>query len=110
MKLTEKQIDAALEFLRANADEAAIARAEVRYLDEFRKSKKAILMSLHSNLPVSAQEREAYADKEYQELLDAYKEAVRRDAYFTFKREAANAVIEAWRTQQANLRAEGKAY
>ena len=36
--------------------------------------------------------------------------AVEADAKHSFKREAAIALIDAWRTQQSTLRAEGKAY
>ena len=109
-QITEEMIDKALEYLRETAGDAAKARAERLYLEEFKKSKKALLMTKYPELPVNAQERESLADDEYLNLLDAWRDAVEQDEFFRYKREAAGAIIEAWRTQQANLRAEGKAY
>jgi hypothetical protein len=38
------------------------------------------------------------------------KDAIEKDEYNRWMMVAAEARIEAWRTQQANMRAEGKAY
>ena len=43
----------------------AKAKAERMYLEEFRKSKKALLMQQHGEKPIGAQEREAYAHADY---------------------------------------------
>lgn len=104
-QIAEDTADKALAYLRDTAGDAAKARADRIYLEEYRKSKKAILMSRFANMPVNAQEREAYSADEYLELLEGIREAVERDEFFRFKRESAMAIIEAWRTQQANIRA-----
>ena len=105
------RIEPALDFLRENALEAAQARANVKYMAEFLKSKRALLKTQAApGCSNAAAEDEALSHPDYIALLDAYKAAVERDAYFTFKREAAAAIIESWRTEQANLRAEGRAY
>lgn len=93
-----------LQFLAVSAEEAAQARAERMYLEQYRKTKKAILMKENASLPLGAQEREAYADPEYLKVLEGLKAAVFADAKMQFMREAASAKIEAWRTQEATKR------
>jgi hypothetical protein len=69
------------------------------------KVTKALVMKRHSELTVSAQEREAYASKEYLEAVK--EEAKAAGAYEEMKslKDAAAMKIEAWRTEQANYRA-----
>lgn len=108
--IAEKDIDAALGYLRNSAEEAATARANMKYLAEFLKSKRAQLKVGQTGLSNAAAEDAALADPAYLEVLDGYRVAVEMDSRHQFKREAAIALIDAWRTQQSNLRAEGKAY
>jgi hypothetical protein len=110
--VTDEDVEKALDFLRANAFKAAKARAERIWLEEYRKSKKALLMKCalaeHNGpgeLSVSAQEREAYAHPEYLQLLEGLKVAVEEDEKARFGMLSAQAVIDAWRTEQANARA-----
>jgi hypothetical protein len=115
MIVTDEDVGDALDFIRKNAFKAAKARAERIYLEEFRKSKKAILMkeaaAKHNgpgDLALGAQERDAYAHPEYQELLLGLKVAVENDEKCRFGALAAQATIDAWRTQQANERTMGR--
>lgn len=108
--ITDDEIELAVAYLRDSARAAAQARAERIYVEAFSKVLKAQLMTEHAELPVNAQEREAYSHEKYGAHLQALREAVLQDENFRFLREAASAKIEAWRTQQANHRAEGKAY
>lgn len=107
--ISDDEIERAVHWLRDNAEEAAQAKAERVYMEEYRKTVKATLMSEVNEKPIGAQEAFAYAHKHYFDHLIALKEAVKRDEHFRFLREAAQAKIEAWRTQSSNLRAEGKA-
>lgn len=102
--VSDADIEKALDFLRDSAQTASQARAERIYMEEYRKSLKAMLMQEHNDLPVSAQEREAYADARYLQHLDALREAVALDEKNRFLRAAADAKIEAWRTMNANYR------
>jgi hypothetical protein len=106
--ITDQQVDEALEYLRTNAPIAAEARAHKIYMEEFRKTIKAQAMAKFNNLPVSAQEREAYRSEEYRAHLDAIKDAVYQDELNRWGMVAATSVIEAWRTQNANQRNQGK--
>lgn len=108
--ISEADVDKALRFLRDNAEEAALARANAKYLDAYLKTLKATLKLKHPGLSNVAAEDAALGSVEYREALDGYKVAVERDALHTFKREAADALIRAWQTESATARAEGRAY
>jgi hypothetical protein len=75
---------------------------------EYRKTMKANVMQMHLDKPLAAQEREAYRSEEYIAHLDALKAAIQNDVFHEWKRVASEATIEAWRTQNANRRGEGK--
>ena len=102
--IREVDIEAACDFLREGAEDAAQARADRVYLEEFRKSLKAQIMAEHAEKPIGAQEREAYSDQRYLDHLDAIRIAVHNDEKARFLRQAALAKIESWRTQEANRR------
>lgn len=108
--ITDQEVEKALDYLRENARPAAQARANREYVEQFRKTIKAQLMSeAHMNnpkLPLAAQEREAYADPRYVKHLEAIREAVEADEYHRFMLRAASAKVDAWRTQCSNKRAE----
>ena len=103
--ITDEDVDKAVNYLRDTAEEAAKNKAERIYLEEFRKSLKAMIMKDHLDLSVSAQEREAYASPVYIQHLESLKIAIERDEKQRFLRVAADVKIEAWRTMCSNLRA-----
>lgn len=102
--IPDEDIEKALDYLRDSAVPAAQARANRIYLEEYRKSLKALVMQRYAMSPLGAQERDAYASKEYTDHLHALKLAVEQDEKHRFLREAAQAKIEAWRTMNANAR------
>jgi hypothetical protein len=99
----------AIEYIFKHGKRYAKAKADRIYLEEYRKSLKAILMKRSLENAVNAQEREAYSDPEYVKLLQGLKEAVEVEEEIRWGLVAAQARIEVWRTQSANDRAEGKA-
>ncbi len=101
----------ALDFIRDNAPLYAKAKSERVYLEEFRKSKKALLMrdaEIAGHKSAVSQEREAYAHPDYMALLEALKLAVEEEEKFRWMFVGAQAKIEVWRTIEANRRAEAK--
>ena len=102
--ISEQEVSKALDYLRDSASEVAKAKAERIYLEEYRKSLKALLMKDHLEMSVYAQEREAYASPVYIQHLESLKIAIERDEKQRFLRIAADAKIEAWRSMSANLR------
>jgi hypothetical protein len=107
--LNDKGPELAIEYIFKHGKRYAKAKADRIYLEEYRKSLKAILMKRSLENAVNAQEREAYSDPEYVELLKGLKAAVEVEEEIRWGLVAAQARIEVWRTQSANDRAEGKA-
>lgn len=103
--VTEDDVERALDYLKRSAPEAAQAKANRIYMDEYRKVVKAEIMGEANELAVNAREQYAYADKRYKHHLEAQRQAVHDDERHRFLREAAVAIIDAWRTQSATERA-----
>jgi hypothetical protein len=94
----------ALETMWALAPKYAQAKANRVYMEEFRKSLKAILMR-SSKLPsIGAQERDAYAHPDYQVHLKGLQAAVEAEETMRWRLVAAQAGIEVWRSQEASNR------
>lgn len=108
--IEDGDIEKALVYLRESAAEAAIARANVKYLAEFLDVKKAQIIKAMTGVSATAAKETAKADPGFLSALDGYRAAVELDARHQFKREAADATIRAWQTQQSTLRAEARAY
>lgn len=107
-KITDASIEKVLDWLQENATKAAQSRATRIYLEEARKSLKATLMAEHKDLPLGAQEREAYRDQRYLDHLEAMRTAVEEDEKARWLMVTAQARIEAWRSIQANQRTQGR--
>jgi len=101
--ITEQEVEKAASFIKGNAKKYAKAKAERIYLQEFRKSKKAILVSTQKGT-VQEKESYAYSHQEYLEFLDGYRAAIEEEEEIMWMIRAAQAKIEIWRTQQANNR------
>lgn len=106
--ISDDDVDSALNWLVANATKAAQARAERVYVEEYRKTLKAELMAKSGAGSAAAQEVIAYAHPDYKAHLEAIREAVEADERFRWLLVTAQARIEAWRSMQANNRAQGK--
>jgi len=109
MSIEERDPNKAIDYILTNGKTFAKAKAERVYIEEYRKSLKAILQKRSTENAITAQERDAYAHPEYQALLEGLREAVEIEERLRWDLIAAQAVVEIWRTQQANNRAEGKA-
>ena len=109
--MTDQTIDPmkAVDFIIKNGKKAAKAKANRVYMDEYRKSLKAILMKRSPELSVNAQERDAYSHPEYIQHLKAILEAVEAEEELRWQMIAAQARVEVWRSQEATNRAEGRA-
>lgn len=94
----------AAEYLRTQAPAYAKAKAERVYLEQFRKSKKALLMAECKDKTAAMKEVYAYAHPEYVQLLQGLQAAVEQEEALKWTLTAAEAKIEIWRTQSANER------
>ena len=102
----KREIDpqSAVDYLVKIAPEYAKAKSERVYLEEYRKSKKAILMQAHGEKAIGAQEREAYAHPEYIGLLAALRVAVEAEETLRWRMVAAQTRVEVWRSQESSAR------
>ena len=99
----------AIQFLIDTAPLYAKAKADRMYLEEFRKSRKAQLMSQAGTEVLGKQETFAYAHADYIEILEGIKQAVEKEEKYRWLMTAAQARIEVWRTEQYSARMEIKA-
>ena len=102
----KKRTDAneAIDFIYKNSKPFAQAKANRIYLEEFRKSKKAILMAQSSAEAANAREQYAYSHPDYLSLLDGLKAAVETEEELRWKMVAAQARVEVWRSEEASAR------
>lgn len=103
--ISESHIEKALDYLRDTAEAAGEARAQAEHLDEMRHVILARIASKQNEKSEAAKDRLARSTQEYEDFLKGLKEARQRDYEFRNNRIAAQAKIEAWRSQQANYRA-----
>jgi hypothetical protein len=97
----------AIEFILEQAPKYAEAKSQRIYLEEFRKTKKALLMKDAMARGIDsavAQEREAYAHYEYQELLLGLQAAIEKEETLKWKLTAAQMKSDIWRSEQASER------
>ena len=108
--MSEREVNPneAIDYIIRNAPKFAKAKAERIYIEEYRKSLKAILMKRSMESAIGGQEREAYASQEYIELLNGLKDAVEIEEKLRWDMVAAQARIEVWRSQEASNRAQEK--
>lgn len=88
----------------------AQAEADKCYLMEYRKSLKSMLMveaeSQDPKLPVAKQERYAYGNEQYIELLEGLKVAVEKAVRYRHQFTVMQMQHEAWRSRNARNRVE----
>jgi len=103
----------AAQTIRDKAPAYGEAKAQRVYLEEFRKSKKALLMKDALTLGIeaaNAQEREAYAHPSYQQLIRGLAEAIEKEETLRWELEAARLDIEIWRSREATNRNQDRAH
>ena len=105
MKISDEDVEKAMDFLRDHATAAAQARANRLYLEDFSKSLKAILMNERAMDSLGAQERYALSHPRYQEHLAVLRIAVEDDEKQRFLLDAAKVKIDVWRSLSARERA-----
>ena len=100
--------DRAVDYILAHAGQFAAAKAQRVYLEEFRKSQKALLMAQSPAKAANEREQFAYAHPEYAALLEGLRAAVEVEEKLRWDLIAAQARIEIWRTKCANNRHQDK--
>jgi hypothetical protein len=94
----------AVDYIIANASKFASAKAARVYLEEFRKSKKALLMAQSTAEAANAREQYAYSHAEYLALLDGLREAIEVEEAIKWSLTAAQLRVDIWRSEEASNR------
>lgn len=94
-----KDPNEAVDFIVRNAGKFAEAKAQRIYLEQFRSTKKSLLMNESTEKAANAREQYAYSHPDYQELLSGLRAAVAIEEDLKWKLEAARLRIEVWKTQ-----------
>ena len=103
--IQDDDIEKVVDYMRDSAPKAAKAKAERIYVEEYKHVVKSQIMRENDDKSLGAQEAIAYADPRFTQHLEAIKEAVEKDEYHRWMLKAAEAKLEAWRTQCSNQRA-----
>ena len=98
----------AIQYLIDTAPLYAKAKSDRIYLEEFRKSRKAQLMSQAGTEVLGKQETYAYAHRDYIEILEGIRQAVETEENYRWLMTAAQAKVSVWQTLQFNARMEQK--
>lgn len=94
----------AINFIYTTAPEYAKAKGQLAQLEAYRHSLRSIKMKQSNEQSLGAQEREAYASQEYQDLCTAIGVATEEAEALKWKITAATMRFDAWRTEQASNR------
>ena len=111
--MNQKDINDAVDYLYTHGRKYAEARAHRVYLEEYRKSLKAMCMKKAladgKAKSAAAAEMEAYADESYIEFLKGLEAATEAEEALRWGLVSAQARIDVWRSQEASNRAVDKA-
>ena len=97
----------AIEYIIENAPKFAEAKAQRVFIENFLRTKKSLLMKEAMARGIDsgvAQEREAYAHPEYEELLRGLQEATIGEETLKYMLIAAQMKADIWRSEQASER------
>jgi hypothetical protein len=104
--ISDRDLDAALHYLIDEAERDATAKAHADYLKEMLKVVKADLVCNKPGMSVASATVQAEASPEYREALNIWRIANEDHTKRTFLRAAKQTLIEVWRSERANERAQ----
>jgi hypothetical protein len=102
--IEQKQVEAALEYMRKHARDLASAKANRIYITHYLKTCFANLYQECEEKTVEGKKNWAYSQPDYHKQLQALQIAVQEEETHKWKMAAAEALVEVWRTQCANDR------
>lgn len=102
--MSNRDPHSAAEFIIKSAKPYAQAKANRMYLEEHRKTLKALLMNESTGKTVSDREQYAYSHPKYQELLMEFKNAILEEETLRVQIKGAELTIEIWRSENASNR------
>ena len=96
----------AIRYIQENAQPYAQAKADRIYIENYAKTLKSRLALESDKKTLGDREMEAYASKEYEDLMKGLKAAVEVEEGLKYLLDAAKLKIEVWKVQEHNKRAE----
>ena len=102
--VTDKMVSDALDYLATSTEPAAAAKAE-RIRAEYHRKRVRSQMMLETDGPIAIREATAETSDEYGSACEREANAVQNDEWHRLQRNKAEAIIEAWRTESATVRA-----
>lgn len=103
--ITQEDMEESVHWIIENARVIGFARRNMIMAERMAERTKAVMMKKHSELPVSAQEREAKASEELKAVYIEEADAAGHFEYLRSLRDAHMARIEAWRSMESTARA-----
>jgi hypothetical protein len=104
--ISDRALDEALHYLIDEAERDAAAKAHADYLKEMLKVVRADLICNKPGLSVASATCQAEASTEYREALNVWRIASEDHTRRTFLRAAKQTLIDVWRSERANERAQ----
>ena len=105
--VTNQMVQDAFDWLNENAGAAANAKAlKVRAEYKVKKTKARLFLQYEGT--VADRESQAITHDDYDKAIDTEVAAIEVDEWHRNQKDKCIAIIEAWRTEQANLRGMGK--
>ena len=101
--ISDERCEKAMRYLATTDEEAAVAKAKAKALEQYGKTVKAFGF-LDATVSVAEREAQSLLSDEYKAYLKEYEKAVMDSERFANKRATEAGVREVWRSLQANRR------
>ena len=112
--MSEQELEKKMEEIRQIGNDYASAKANLNYLEQYRKIRLAQMMkekmSTCANMSVAKADLESRAEKEYDELCKNLKNAVEQESRLAWSKKMVELKFEFWKTNQISAMSERKKY
>lgn len=106
--VSEEDVHEAVDVLRRTVRPIGVARGKMVAAEAMLRHIKAVEMGFSDERAITAQERDAYASNRYRQAIEAMRDATVEFETLKAEREAAEMVIEVFRTTSATERASAR--
>ena len=112
--MSEQELEKRMEEIRQIGDSYASAKANLNYLEHYRKIRLAQMMrqkmSTCANMSVAKADLESRAEEEYIKLCQDLKNAVEQESKLAWEKKMVELKFEFWKTNQISAMSERKKY
>lgn len=112
--MSEQELEKRMEEIRKIGDSYATAKANLNYLEHYRKIRLAQMMKQKmascNNMSVAKADLESRAEEEYIKLCQDLKNAVEQESKLAWEKKMVELKFEFWKTNQISAMSERKKY